>query len=218
MAQWRTVSSRRIHRDQSKPSRQTGGAVLQPAWHGGTVDQGGQECGQMDPPVLSRLCGQPSAVATVRAGLQHGQLPAAGGAAQSGSSLEFDDIAGEIDQDRGEGRAPFPEDSLPDGGGGGPAKVVSGHSRRDWAAEIGNRDVRMKEETQQSHENNARKRCLRIREKMGVGSKKWHRNSPVPENNRNGLEKVLANRRNRKIITKKAHAGRGLETIWEIPG
>jgi hypothetical protein len=76
----------------------------------------------------------------------------------------------------------------------------------------------MKEETQQSHENNARKRCLRIREKMGVGSQKWHRNSPVPENNRNGLEKVLANRRNRKIITKKAHAGRGLETIWEIPG
>ena len=25
--------------------------------------------------------------------------------------------------------------------------------------------------------------------KMGVGSQKWHRNSPVPENNRNGLEK-----------------------------
>ena len=29
----------------------------------------------------------------------------------------------------------------------------------------------------------------RIREKMGVGSQKWHRNGPVPENNRNGLEK-----------------------------
>jgi hypothetical protein len=56
---------------------------------------------------------------------------------------------------------------------------------------------------------------------MGVGSQKWHRNSPVPENNRNELEKswkkLLANRWNRKIIMIKAHAGRGQETIWEIP-
>ena len=32
-----------------------------------------------------------------------------------------------------------------------------------------------------------------------------------------GLEKGLANRWNRKRIAKKAHADRGLETIWEIP-
>src|SRR5208282_4850646 len=32
-----------------------------------------------------------------------------------------------------------------------------------------------------------------------------------------GLEKDLANLWSRKKITKKAHAGRGLETIWEIP-
>src|SRR5208282_5709160 len=31
------------------------------------------------------------------------------------------------------------------------------------------------------------------------------------------LEKDLANLWSRKKITKKAHAGRGLETIWEIP-
>jgi hypothetical protein len=30
-------------------------------------------------------------------------------------------------------------------------------------------------------------------------------------------KKVIANRSNRKKITKKAHAGRGLETKWEIP-
>jgi hypothetical protein len=30
-------------------------------------------------------------------------------------------------------------------------------------------------------------------------------------------KKVLANRWNRKRITNKTHAGRGLETIWEIP-
>ena len=81
----------------------------------------------MDPPVLSRFCGQPGAAATVRAGLQPGQLPAAGGAAPGGPSLEVDAAAREIDQDRGEGRAPFRKDSLPDGGGGGSARVVPGH-------------------------------------------------------------------------------------------
>ena len=50
------------------------------------------------------------------------------------------------------------------------ASLFPGHSGRDGAAEIGNGVIRMKEETQPSHENNARKRCLRIREKMGVGS------------------------------------------------
>jgi hypothetical protein len=30
-------------------------------------------------------------------------------------------------------------------------------------------------------------------------------------------KRVLENRRKRKKITKKAHAGRGLKTIWEIP-
>src|SRR5208283_5115542 len=69
MAPWRTVSSCRIYRDQSNPARQTGGAVLQPARHGGAVDQGRQERGQMDEAVLSRLCGQSGATAPVRAGL-----------------------------------------------------------------------------------------------------------------------------------------------------
>ena len=97
MAQRRTVPSCRIYRDQPETARQTGGAVLQPAWHGGAVDQGRQERRQMDAPILSRLCGQPSAAATVRVGLQSGQLPAAGGAAASGASLDVDDVAGEAD-------------------------------------------------------------------------------------------------------------------------
>ena len=125
-------------------------------------------------------------------------------------------FAGETHQDWGEGRAPFPEDNLPDGGSGGAARVVSGHSGRDGAAEIGNGLIRMKEETQQSHENNARKRCLRIREKMGVGSQLWHRNSPVPVNNRNGLEKSSCQSVEQAEITKKAYAGRGQETKWEM--
>ena len=42
--------------------------------------------------------------------------------------------------------SPFPEDSLPDGGSGGSARVVPDHFGTDWTAEIGNRDVRMKAE------------------------------------------------------------------------
>jgi hypothetical protein len=53
VAQRRTVPSRRVHRDQSGPASQTGGAVLQPAGHGGAVDQGRQERRQMDPPEVS---------------------------------------------------------------------------------------------------------------------------------------------------------------------
>jgi len=98
----------------------------------------------MDPTVLSRLCGQSGAAAPVRAGLQFGQLPAAGGAAPSGASLDIDDVAGETDQDRGESRAPFPEDRLSDGGGGGAARVVPDDFGTDWTAEIGNCDVRMR--------------------------------------------------------------------------
>jgi hypothetical protein len=49
----------------------------------------------------------------------------------------------------------------------------------------------------------------------------WSQNGgetpPVPENHRRGWEKVPANVWSRQRITIKAHAGRGLETIWEIP-
>jgi hypothetical protein len=97
------------------------------------------------PAVLSRLCGQPGAAATVRVGLQLGQLPAAGGVAPGGAALDVDDVAGEADQDWGEGRAPCPAGGLPDGGGGGPARVVPGHSGGHWAIEIAGGGVRVKE-------------------------------------------------------------------------
>ena len=94
----------------------------------------------MDPAVASRLCGPPGAAATVRAGLQPGQLPAAGGA-----SLAYDDVTGETDQDRGEGRAPCTAGGVSDGGRGGSARVVPGYSGRDWAAEIARSGIRIKE-------------------------------------------------------------------------
>jgi len=93
---------------------------------------------------LSRFCGQPGAAATVRAGLQFGQFPAAGGAAPSSASLDIDDAAGETDQDRGEGRAPLPENCLSDGRSGGAPRAVPDNFGTDWTTEIGNCDVRMK--------------------------------------------------------------------------
>src|SRR5271170_7425043 len=169
--------------DQSNPARQTGGAVLQPARHGGAVDQGRQERRQMDPPVLSRLCGQLGAAATVRAGLQPGQFPATGGSAKNGASLDTDDLARETDQDWGEGGAPFPEDSLPDGRSGGSERVVPGDSGRDWAVAIGSRVVRMKAD-RGKNTSQQRRRCLHIREEKGIGTKNGNETPPAPEKNR----------------------------------
>jgi len=49
-----------------------------------------------------------------------------------------------IDQDWGEGCAPFSEDRLSDGGGGGSARVVPDDFGTDWPVEIGNCNVRMR--------------------------------------------------------------------------
>ncbi len=98
---------------------------------GGTVDQGREERGQMDPAFRSRLCGQTGAAATVRAGLQPGQLSAASGAAPSGAALDVNDAAGEADQDRGEGRAPLTAGGFSDGRGGGAARVGPVHFTGD---------------------------------------------------------------------------------------
>jgi hypothetical protein len=52
----------------------------------------------------------------------------------------------------------------------------------------------------------------------GHSSQKKHRNTPgAREKSRANWKKTLANQWNRKKITKKAHAGRGQETKWEIP-
>ncbi len=58
-------------------------------------------------------------------------FPAAGGA-----SLDVDDVGGEIDHARAEGRASCAPRGVSVGGGGGSARVVPGYSRRDWTAEI----------------------------------------------------------------------------------
>jgi hypothetical protein len=52
-----------------------------------------------------------------------------------------------------------------------------------------------------------------------VARRNWRQIAPFArEKPMVDLKTVLANPWSRKKITKKAHAGRGLETIWEIPG
>ena len=81
----------------------------------------------MDAPVLSRLCGQPRAVAVICVGVQSEQLSASGRVAPSGAALDADDVAGETHQDRSEDGTPCGAGDLPDGGGGGVSGTVPSH-------------------------------------------------------------------------------------------
>ena len=61
----------------------------------------------------------------------------------SSTALDADDVAGETDQDRSEGGAPFAAGDLPDGGGGNPTGIVSNYSGKDWVAEIAHAAARL---------------------------------------------------------------------------
>jgi hypothetical protein len=96
------------------------------------------------------------------------------------------------------------------------ARVVPGYSGTDWAAEIDNRDVRMKADHVKTRATT--EEVSSHPGEKGHWSQKWHRNTPYAgEKPRGGLEKGFANLLQGKKITKKAHAGRGHETKWEIP-
>ena len=62
---------------------------------------------------------------------RHQQIKGGRGFGLSRASLDADDVAGEIDQDRREGGAPCPAGDLPDGGGSNSAGIVPGHSGAD---------------------------------------------------------------------------------------
>src|SRR5262245_7614873 len=127
----RTVPTGRFPRHQPEVALEEGRSLLQPAGYGGAVDQGRQECGEVDQAVVPALQGQRGAVATVRPGRQPGQLPAATGAAQADPGLGADDAAGEADQDRGQGGCPRQVRHLPAGGSRRPAAVVRDASGAD---------------------------------------------------------------------------------------
>ena len=128
VASGRTVPARGVHCDQPRRWGEAGGGLLQPAWHGRTVDQRGQARGAIDTPVVPQLRSQSGTSTTARAGVQSGQLTAASGAAGEREALDAHDAAGEADQDRDEDGASRPIRDVPTGGGGNPAGAVSGHS------------------------------------------------------------------------------------------
>jgi hypothetical protein len=77
----------------------------------------------------------------------------------------------------------------------------------------------MKEETQQSQGNtgNHGGGVFSSGRKWALGAKSGIETALCQRITGTDWKKVIANRWNRKRIAKKAHAGRGLETIWEIP-
>ena len=85
MARGRVVPPGRVRGDQPEAQPEAGGQVLQRPRHGGAVDQGGEERGEVDAAVVPPVQGQPGAAAAVRPGLQPGELPAAAGAAPVGA-------------------------------------------------------------------------------------------------------------------------------------
>src|SRR5262249_52087501 len=67
-------------------------------------------------------------------GLQPGHLPAAAGPAEADQGLDVDDAAGEVGQDRGEGRVAREVHRLPTGGGSGAPPAVRGDAASDRPA------------------------------------------------------------------------------------
>jgi hypothetical protein len=62
-----------------------------------------------------------------------------------------------------------------------------------------------------------RRRCLHIGEKKGIGAKNGIETSPAPDKRTKvGQGKGLATLWRRTRIAKKAHAGQGPETKWEM--
>src|SRR5271157_3481181 len=90
------------------------------------MDQGRQECGEVDAAVVPRLRRQQGATASLRPGLQPWELPSTAGPAARNQALDPDNDSGEIDQDRGKGRPSRPPGDLPTGRGGGTPEVVPG--------------------------------------------------------------------------------------------
>ena len=89
--------------------------------------------GALDAIELPRLRRQSGATATVRAGVQPGQLPAAIRTAGERQTLDAHDAARQVDQDRREGRTSCPVRDISTGGGSRPASFVPSDPGADTA-------------------------------------------------------------------------------------
>jgi hypothetical protein len=79
----------------------------------------------LDASLLPRLSEQRGSPPAAYARLQSRQLPADSGSAAGGRALIFDSIPGEADQDRRQGRAPWPLCHIPAGGGRIPKALLA---------------------------------------------------------------------------------------------
>ncbi len=124
MASGRVVSPRRVRRHQSVPARRADRRLLQPAWHGGTTHQGGQERDPLDATILPTLQGQRGSASASCTGLQPGQLHAHASFARPSEQLVADDAAREAGENWGKSRASRTLRHLPIGRGRAPARPV----------------------------------------------------------------------------------------------
>src|SRR5262245_55618208 len=136
MASRRTLSPRRLHRDEHEPSSRAGRRFLQKTWDVRATDQGRQGGDQVDAAVVPNVRRQRGAAPASCARLQPRQFPAHAGDAGADQGLVADESEGQADQDRREGRQPRPLCRLPDGRGRHPTANVPGDSaaRRGTAA------------------------------------------------------------------------------------
>ena len=82
--------------------------------------------GQVDTSVVPEFQRQPGGTSAIHPGVQPRKLPASVGVAEVREALVVDHAAGEADQDRSKGGPAFQERDVPDGRGGGPARLVRG--------------------------------------------------------------------------------------------
>src|SRR5215470_4293370 len=104
VASRRTLSPRRLHRDEHEPPGRARRCFLQQARDVRAMDQGGQRRDQVDATVVPNVCRQRGAAPASCARLQPRQLPAHAGDARADQGLVADDLEGQADQDRREGR------------------------------------------------------------------------------------------------------------------
>jgi len=95
------------------------------------VDQRRQERGEIDSALVSRLRGQPGPAATIRFGIQPGQLPSPVGITPKRKTLVADNAKGEAGQDRRQDRDPRAVCDVSNGRGGYSATTVQDHPSPD---------------------------------------------------------------------------------------
>src|SRR5262249_23276844 len=117
VASRRTLSPRRLHRDEHEPPGRARRCFLQQARDVRAMDQGGQRRDQVDATVVPNVRRQRGAAPASCARLQPRQFLADAGDAQADQGLVTDDLEGQADQDRREGGEPRPLCYLPDGRG-----------------------------------------------------------------------------------------------------